>query len=313
MKKVFPLLEDRRVIFNCGRTVEHFLIKEGVQKLLFNFLWDRTVGEGRFKKLMYTRCFFDGDKWWRFGCCDSVGVSEDAVSRAKTDLSKRGIFTFRNKMKGVRHQTLITPNVIGVISFVIEKTEVFYGDESERYGLQVLSDLRDRLSKHMNDGGVKPMKETTGQENTMRALGEKARARGIATRKKIIERRKSSKLKPSWIGSIMREFCELEGCPYNDSWTKKLLGQARNWLKEMELAELEPVELLETVCRRWAEFRTDMTNEDGKKVRLSRSVNFTQFYGYRRQIMDWLVCDMMDGGSEKPDDDERFIVEEGEV
>ena len=301
--------EERRHLDRCRPILAKLAVKEGVQQELFSYIWKNTIGSGRFEKVFETKRFYKGDEF-SIGICDLCGVGRDAVMRAKTDLSKRNVFCFKLESMGDwrKHKTLVRVNVSNIARFVYDLRQLLYGLVIEDEGQQRLRSIAEKGDKYYAKMGWKQKEQilTKRQQTRMAELGEEARASGIAKRKEIIEKRKERKLQPSWIGDIMSDFCEIHAAPYQDRWTKKLLGMAKNWLKEMAFEELEPVELLGTICKKWPQFRSALKSDEGKKILLRRSVSFEQYYQYRRQIMDWLACEKIDG-VEVADDDGRFV------
>ena len=112
--------------------------------------------------------------------------------------------------------------------------------------------------------------------------------------KKNIERSKAKRLerlkkKQTWsvadVFNFMERFCEQEGIRYFEIRTRKLNGQVRNWLKEVE----DPEEKLKEVILQWEHFYEFIYTEKGTLIFISPQVNFEQYYKFRREIDRWIL------------------------
>lgn len=91
---------------------------------------------------------------------------------------------------------------------------------------------------------------------------------------------------------FLKECCEDVGSSlkYNDDWTKKLYGQAKNWLTACERSGINPRKRLRELCKRWdLLLEAHLKNDAGMPINLTTTISFDLYYKYRRQIDSWII------------------------
>jgi hypothetical protein len=116
---------------------------------------------------------------------------------------------------------------------------------------------------------------------------------------------KMSASSPAMVQHLFREFASEAELLYKDAWTKKLLGQAKNWLSELARSDRPLRETVNDICLNWEYFQSKQI-KDGERF-FPKIVSFEVYYRNRR-VLDQLLLDQIPARSSVSRDREADVV-----
>lgn len=213
-------------------------------------------------------------------------ASREATSRALQKLESEGWLTKRIKGRGERQDDG---------SWYAWRIQITHCIELWR--AQVVRDYgsMSRLAKDVRQAKIE-FQRIGGDGVKLHEAVEQGRKKSEETRQYQKQKKKEKPIQTSWMPSFITEVCNDAMIPASDSWTKKLYGQAKNWIAECREVGEDPRAKLETVVENWERIvRRGITLPSGTRIDpLRKAFSFELYYKYRKQI-DAMVAEMSDG------------------
>jgi len=131
------------------------------------------------------------------------------------------------------------------------------------------------------------------EENMSDAIEDAIEAGRERSRKKVRVRMEKARQKgknvsvPSFV-EYMRGVCIEHAVRMYARFTKKDLGQIKNYLKECRANDIDPFDEIFNVIKFWSHLGRDVRTDDGRVVVFGEMFIFQKFYRYRIPIIEWL-------------------------